>query len=115
MVHTRFSEYGSYRFNDDLYLAVRKAREQNGLPIADLTVHIDNHPLIGHICINKLNQEKFNIIKVVNNWYHGWFQRATIVSDSTGYAKVISLANINCYDEMIAEEIDKDCQLYEFI
>ncbi len=106
------------RFNPDLYLAVRRVREERGIPVMEAYMfpnsgEIVAHPMKGKRFFDKKSGKIYRIETVHRHWYMGWYEMAVVECNGSHGTRMI--ANLGCHNDIIVEGIMEFWRDAEFI
>ena len=86
------------------YIKIRRKREQLGIPVAPLSVVLENHELLNKTLIDNRNGKEYVIEQVLNLWYYGWY--TVLLVQNNGSHGIRIWRNISCDYPIILDQIE---------
>lgn len=93
-------------YNLSHYIAVRKAREEHGLPVKGDAVRIENHPLKGKRFVH--NGKAYLVDYVVKNWHWGHYITLVVMNVVTKSHRCVQWESLGCGDSIVLESIEEN-------
>lgn len=108
----RKADGSCFAYDHTQHYEVYKARKEKGLPITQQK-YITDSPLLHIKLMEKETGKIYNIEKVIDEWYAGWF-RKLLIENNRSHA-VVYWENISCFDPIILEGIEETKERFELI